>query len=132
MLNRYLLIFYFDFLIFSLHVSKSDTNCFKKKRQIQMKVIVKNLSLDLAFFVALDNGNIYSTNFSYDNCFTFPPNCTFVKILPNVCDAASVSEVPIAVPDERWITLKRKGFSLRMERRVDQYYSHHLALLNIQ
>jgi len=55
-----------------------------------MKVIVKNLSLDLTFFVALDNENIYSTNSSYDNCSTFPPNCTFGED-PTQCLRCGVS-----------------------------------------
>jgi hypothetical protein len=53
-----------------------------------------------------------------------------VENLSNICNAPSVSEVPIAVPDERWITLKRKGVGV--ERRVDRCYSYHLTVLNIQ
>lgn len=57
-----------------------------------------------------DYGDINFANSVSSNCTGFPPNCPFSGDLPsNICDATSASEVPIAVPEERWITPRETG-----------------------
>jgi len=104
---------------------------FLERREIVIGMSVMNFYL--WFFVILDDKNIYyEFYFICDNCSTFPPNCPFSKdTIQYLQRGVSFRSADCC---SRWEMdyVEEEGGRVRMERRVDQYYSYHLAVLNIQ